>query len=271
MNCCLFILLLIVAVIACAPDTENEKEIGEEIGMIDDEAMKNIESIFNVLHLNLEGKARKYDFIPKVFLLSIDKKCVMNKYKSHKLFNKISKKNLKMSDWRVMEQWSFIAITLSCSSLYDAFVEYAFENTMTHNILWGALKNCSQLEEYTDMMTCANSYAVKNKIWNLDAYKIDYEVDEAKRIICDENIKAAEETIETIKLIRLYRFFDYEGSKMCYEELFKKAEHFIVKYSLLVQVKLSEIQRHHELQNFNKNVQDLLDKFLSCVAIQQDI
>lgn len=264
MKSCLFILLAIVAVISYAEDSE-------DIRMSDEEAMKNIESIFNVMHLNLEGKARKFDFIPKMFLLSIDKKCVMNKYKSHNLFDKISKKNLKMSGWEIQEQWSFFAVTFSCSSMYDALIEYTFENTMTHNILWRALKNDSQLEKYTDIVTCANSYAVENNIWDLDAYKIDYEIGETKRMVCDNNIMEAVETIAANKYIDQLRHIDAVSSTACNKGLFKIAKHFVVKYLLLVQVQLSETQRHHELQNFKKDLQELLRKFLSCVAIQSDI
>lgn len=169
MNSYSFILLAIVAIVAVIAG--EPQEIGREVLMSDEKAMQKLENIFNNPQLIPKGVDRNYDFIPKVFFMSIDKKCVINKYKSHNLFNKISKLNLKTSDWALPDQWSFMSITLSCSNLYDAFVEFAFENTMTFNILWRALKNYPPMEEFTDMVTCANSYAVKNNFWNLDAYK----------------------------------------------------------------------------------------------------
>jgi hypothetical protein len=80
-----------------------------------------------------------------------------------------------------------------CSSLANVILEFAFENLMTFNILINAFIDEPLLKNYSNILTCANKYAVDNNNFlseTVHGYNLK---------LADENDEKCKEMTETAK------------------------------------------------------------------------
>lgn len=264
MNLLLGFLLAFLAVVGCALQNGTETVASEG----DEDWMRAIDRSFEVLFRSQKPDAMSRMGLNnrffEIFTPTIDKTCILTELKKRNLVEKLSKGKLNALDDRNMADWLFIVIAIQCSSKFDDLLEHTFENTMTYSILWRAFKDEPQFGIYSDMMICANSYAIKNRIWDVTDGEINYEVSEEKRATCDNHIREAEGTLAFIAQMGFLRHLDTEDGTKCFAEFFKRIGHFGLKNFLKLQLKLSGDRLHHERVNFKKEAHGLITEFLSC-------
>lgn len=264
MNLLLGFSLAFLAAVGCA--LQNGTEIVASEG--DEDTMQVIERSFGVLFRSqtpdVVRRMGLNNLFFEIFTPTIDKTCILTELKKRNLVEKLSKDELNALDDRNIADWLFIVIAIQCSRKFDDLLEHTFENTMTYSILWRAFKDEPQFEKYSDMMICANSYAINNRIWDVTDGEINYEVSEEKRTTCDDHIREAEGTLAFIAQMGFLRHLDNEDGTKCFAKFFKRIGHFGLKNFLKLQHNLSGERLHHERDNFKKCVHGLIAEFLSC-------
>lgn len=269
MKLCLIFLLAFVASISGAPQEASEASASTKSS--DEVAMEDIDSMLASYAQQYKSPApfrvnKRTDILGDIILPSVDKQCALAEYKKHDLVDKINKDKLKTMVDVGLAHWSFLAVALPCTSKFSALLEFFFENAMTLNIVWNAIKDDAQFAPVNEVLTCANSYAVKNNYLDLEEFRVAHEVTDENKSNCDAMIH----DFEGMKNMAQSAILDYVGTaanSACYKELINQTEAFGVKNLLLVQIRLKDKQRHREQRNFEKDFREIAGKLLTCIAI----
>lgn len=221
----------------------------------DEAGIQKISETIERIGKNANSMEEKIPF--HFFRDSVDKTCMLNKYKDRNITDKL------MSDSFVNDgatQFIFYDTAIICSTHADALAESAFNVIMSPHILVQALINDSKYSKYTDMLTCANGYAVENNILDASVYDINHQVLEKNQEACDDLLEEKNQFTLTLAT-KVREAFE----RPCVLRVYQELEKLLIRTVLLVQVELSEEQKQNEKLDFIKKLRKLLDNFLVCL------
>lgn len=234
-----FLFLSAVGFVSCAINTHNE--VSEEI--IAKDVIYILEDLAKSLDLPLIGPL--VDFIAK----SIDPQCVLKAYDSHNMMHLLSPNVRNASTHQ--KSSLLLMVSASCSSKLDVFNEWQFELIMTAKYL---LKAFQESTEFTAMLTCANKYAVENKIINPKQFKFNFNT-----TVTDKCDKQAKEFLTRF----LFKKSEMFGSD-CGRKIVKTAEAYLLKYLALNQRKLGKKKLEKERIDYIADARELLENIFLC-------
>lgn len=204
--------------------------------------------------------------LQSVIANSLDKKCMLRKYKQHNLVDLIPTDNLTPEEHiekSLISGIAFVDIALSCSNKTDPILKFIFENLMTYQTLLSAFINEPELEEFSDMLKCATKFVVDKRILNLNAYPFKYQMSAEKEEKCTEY-----EEKFTIMELGLKMSIREKVSSACAIGILEDVENFSHKYLLLIQIELNDQENLNERNNFIKDFHKLLDSILDCAETE---
>lgn len=116
---------------------------------------------------------------------TIDAQCVVDAYKNHDMVQRFPFSPIKNnSEPRLL---AFVVSCVMCSKKADAFNEFQFEIIQSFRVLYRAfIADDPEYEEFNDMLTCANKYAVEINILDPKLFKFSFEVKPEKMSQCSE-------------------------------------------------------------------------------------
>jgi hypothetical protein len=277
MKTSIIILISFAVSISSAPQVETEiVEKLDEVPITDEFAMVLINGCFARIERSLPGEDEmdlKSTLISSLFLKKIDRECILSEFKKHNFVNQIPSaqvnvesltnprvKNQPLSEFVLM----FFAGT--CYKNLDVLLEYAFESFMTINILFKTFINEPEFKLwFADKLKCASSYAVSHNILDPKVYNFDYDISEGEKNACESFKNEARKMIDGAT----NGFFDVvTDNKECYKNIFTNFENYLLRYSLLVQVELTDEQKRQERTSFISDFHKYVEDFVSCAAVQ---
>lgn len=174
----IFVLALSFGIYAAA---QSNGDSADEISM--QNIINAIETLFKA------AKRPEEKFVLNVFSTSIDKNCMLQKYKTKNLVSKIPTKETIGTGQNVSLEVLLTDIAVICSTKTDAFLESTFNVLMSFQVLLKSFIEDSEYREYTNILTCANSYAVENNILDPSVYDFNESVLEVYQETCDDFIE----------------------------------------------------------------------------------
>lgn len=230
-----FVFLSAVGFVGGVFNTHNEESIAKDVIYILEDLTKSID-------VPLIGPL--INFIAK----SIDPKCVLKSYDNHNMVHLLPS-NVKNATHQ--KSSLLLMVSASCSSKLDVFSEWQFGLVMSTKYL---LKAFQESTEFTDMLTCANKYAVENKIINPKRFKFN-----TNTTVTDKCDKEAKEFLTRF----LFKKNEMFGSD-CGRKIVKTAEAYLLKYLALNQRKLGKKKMEKERIDYIADARELLENVFLC-------
>lgn len=266
----LLLTLITVFCVHCAPQSDNN-ENNVVVSHRSEISRKGVEVI----------KKFSFDFLINVYESTVDPNCTGDKYESFGLLERFSFDNLnrkseqdsnqhpnsssndeaKLIGDRILSELSFASIAMMCCTKLDAILEYTFELLMSQGILMRNFINETEFESLADIVTCANKYATDHKIFSDEETKnLTFPVDQES---CNAQIDEVKHAISK----DVHRFATSENSRQCFMQIISRAEAFVVKYVVMMQFELTNIQKKQEQKRFIQDFRATIEGFMLCVAM----
>lgn len=246
-----------IGVAYCTPFLTFHNSVSSSLTTADEIAKEKLNNIYEEVHYNIEKQSESLRMVGSVLLHSVDKTCVLNHYKNHGLIKKIP--NLKTSELTHADVLILVGFAKACSSKTEYFIEFLFEAFMSTHYLLEVFIHEPEFKEYSDMLVCANNYAVTNKYLDPEVYKINYTMPDRAEEDCKTTIEKVEQGIEYAE--SEYRRF---MSAECVKEIFDDVKSILMKYALLVQIELKGEQKNDLRDKFVKEVLENDEKLVIC-------
>lgn len=236
-----------------------------EIVAQDETSKQTIEKMFaHILDLSSDNE------IAKAFIKSIDRDCMLRKYKQHKFIEDLLTEEaidlvgIQTESKSIDSALVFINIALTCSNKLNALLGFVFDNTISYSSLLDAFREDEPIKGFIDDLTCYNNYAVRKEYLNPAAYShLNYKLVNETEQECDDSIKETKDGL--IAAVEMFSEAVTSDNRKCLEkEIYSTAERFFFRYGLLIPVGLTDEQKKTEKANFIKDAIDGLEKLLLC-------
>lgn len=132
---------------------------------------------------------------------------------------------------------------------------------MTSNVLVRGFFDDPVLEEYTDMLICANNFSISNGYWNNEIYPLRYEMTNEKSEKCKDSMGAALFVDFILKGITLQIF-----NRSCSISVLKQTFLVTLRTILLMEVELTNDQKTQEKISFVENIHQIMENILICTS-----
>lgn len=216
----------------------------------------------------IESLADENEFAITI-LKSIDQKCMLSKYKQHKLIDEMLTAeafDLTNIDEKPLDSLLVFAnIALTCSNKLNALLGFIFDNLFSYSGLIDAFKDDEPFKSIFDEFVCYNNYAVETGLVDPEVYtNLQYNLfNETAKAECKKTVNETRESMgETLEFFSEFVLTD---NRKCLEsEIVTAAERFFLKYVLLIPLGLTDDQKKQEKANFIKDSLDGLEKLLTC-------
>lgn len=254
-------------------DDDSDDEIRAKIS-------RNLESISSALLMDGSFGANIFAAI----MQSVDKQCMLDEYKKLNIVDKIpatpeshqSRSTSNDPSKNALKTAIFTGIGFMCSSKRDAILEFTFDMILAFRPLTSGFINETNLQQYHDILICANNYAVVNGIVDPAKYEIEYELTEQNQVECKQRQIEILEEMETISnsimssSARRGNRDDEDGDNKEVDDCRKLVRDgslkFGLKYIFLFQVKLNDEQQHELIEQFIADYRTNLETSMSCLA-----
>lgn len=245
-----------------APKSSDESEFVTE----DDLAKKSIEKVLGDLLLLSSDND-----IAKALVKSIDRECMLKKYKSHSLLedmltgeDPIDLSSFPGEDKSIDSVIVFANIALTCSNKLNALLGFLFDNLFSYSGLLDAFREDEPIKGFIDELNCYNNYAVRHEYLDPTAYShLNYKLVNGTEAECDASLAESKDAlVSAAKVFSEYVLSDF---RKCIEhEIFSSIERFFFRYALLVPLGLTDDQEKIVKHNFVNDALDGLQKLLVC-------
>lgn len=251
-------LVLVLAVYINAAPTEHFESEEEEAKVVIDELINAFEE---------DSRVSDNPFA-SAFIKSIDKDCILNKYKEHKILHLITLEGLKkVKLTKTGGKHVLLNVAAVCTKKSRPLLGFVFENFFSFNDLIGAFRNDEPFKTYLDELSCYNNYAVRHNYIDAATYpNFEHSLTEKTEGECDEKIKELRDMLQGA----LDGLFDGTEAKEfdCYKtEFVKLAERVFFKFVLLVPAKVTVEQKSQAKTHFIDDILETLDQGLSCNVV----
>lgn len=255
---------LVIGVFSAPHSSEtNEFVTEDDIGMkVISKALKNLNSL-----------AADNDIAAAV-VKSIDKQCMLNKYKKHNLSDGLTEEVLDISN--ISEETPvdpfivFANIALTCSSKLHALLGFVFDNLFSYSGLLDAFREDEPFKEFIDDLVCYNNFAVQSNILDPAIYShLNYNLTNQTQEECDETIiESRKSMVDTLDFFSEFVVSDHK--KCLQNEISAEGEKFFLRYALLIPAGLTDDQKRETKSSFISDALDGLEKLLVCNSIKAD-
>lgn len=253
------LMMSLVASVYCKPQSiiQDGESTTEEV------AISKLDDILDQAPTLLikEDSNRLIKILVPIFINSVNKTCLLNKYRSFGLFDEILVIDRNQpSKFSSSKAQTLIVFAVICSSKIDSLYEFGFELLMSTHVLFEAFINEPEMKEYADMLTCANSYAVQNNLLDPKVFKFNYKMNDENEISCNQMVKCFETNTEMAfnKALQL-------SSAKCIEDIGTGYRNLVFKNFLLVQFELTGEQRKQMGKTFVDELRAQDEKWYTCV------
>jgi hypothetical protein len=247
-------LILVLALFAVGAFADDDRIPTEEV------ALENISKVFEGFQRRLRRDEEK--LIGKIAINSIDKSCMVQKYKEGNLLKYVGDEYFDEDSLEGDDAMgAFLGIALQCSNKVDVLAKFVFENYMTFHILFKPLIDEPAIENYTSYVWCVNKYAVDNHFMEDTVYDQKVRLAHDDDELCDEFMEVAKAMTAGFKLA-----FRKEFERTCAIKTLAHAEKVLIRNILLVQFDLTFEQKYEERDRFVKEVHRFIENFLHCAV-----
>jgi hypothetical protein len=246
------------------------KLVNDEFVSEDDIASKAIADQFKTIK-----KLSKDNEFAEVLLRSIDQKCMVAKYKEHKLVDTmLTQEAIDFTNITpekpVDPMLVFINIGVSCSNKLTAILGFVFDNVFSYSGLIDAFRGEQPIKEYIDDLNCYNNYAVKMNILSQEKYpKLSTTLVNETQSECDEKIAEMRGMVSaSLEMASASVVTDH--ATCLSKEISTLAEKIFLHYVLLIPVGLSDEEKHEEKLKFVQDLLEGLEKILVCETLEKE-
>jgi hypothetical protein len=192
---------------------------------------------------------------------SVDTKCASDTYERFNLSNFFPSHEVfdDSSNEASMKIFVFTDIAILCCRKVEKLLDLAFESLMTTKALFDIFIDDPELQDYKDMLTCANNYAITNEIIDGEKYKLNYTLDEKAKENCNNLVSLVKDQMSRSEITASIRHSD-----SCSSQVLKNIEHFFVKKIHLIQIDFNSEQREIEKQSLKFDFKNTLESVLEC-------
>lgn len=253
---------LVIGVFSAPHSSETNEFVTEaDIGMkVITRALKNLNSL------------AADNEIAAAVVKSIDKQCMLNKYKKHNLADRLTEEALDISN--ISEETPvdplivFANIALTCSNKLNALLGFVFDNLFSYSGLLDAFREDEPFKEFIDDLACYNNFAVQSNILDPVIYShLNYNLTNQTQEECDEII--SESRTSVVDTLDFFSGFVVSDHKKCLQnEISAAGEKFFLRYALLIPAGLTDKQKRETKSSFISDALDGLEKLLVCNTIK---
>jgi hypothetical protein len=246
--------LVVVAFLAVGAVADDEFFVSEEDGV------ELIDAVWDSLKEDF-ADSDKLGFI-QIVARSFDRHCMYNKYKEANLLKFINAQYIKDHRFdKKMIQFSFMSVSMQCSSKADVITEFVFENLMTFHVLYKSVMKEPALRNFTHYVNYANKYAVDNHFIDETVYgtKVNVAVDN------EDNYSEFRELLNVATGVAKIGARK-ELMRTCAIGIVDDLEKLLFRTFLLLQFDLTFDQKKQEREYFVKRAQEIRAEVLPCAA-----
>lgn len=268
----ILVLFTVITAIACNVIDISANEVEHAADRDLENAYKNsTDFLIKVIPNDLAQEHPIVMNIIKMFERSIDLKCKTKTLKTYKFDEKYvdyMKRLDQTTPASEIRELAFMDIITSykCSNKLRLTDNFVFDLMMSFGHLYRAFKDEPELSLFVKFaVKCANNYVVNQKLWDLEKYPIDYELDELDSVECQGTKTFVEQLMGNDVEDENFTELKDLLSADCWKESRQYSFDLVLRTILLVQINLTAEQRQHESDKFFKLNMDKFDEQAICM------
>lgn len=234
----LILLLVNFSVVFCAP--QGNSSYNSDINTTEevDKVLSDVESTKNL-------RISPLRMIESVLQKSINKTCVVDDYKEHKMTERVP--DVKAMS-QVLTVVNMVMFSTSCLSKTDFMIKFVIEMFMSyHYALLELSIHDPKFKNYSEPIMCADNFEFKNKIIDLEKFPVNATILTLQGNFCEE----MEKKLDT-ELKKMEQNYQPIPCLECTKEILELLKKNIINYTMLI----------HKTEEHFKKIREKVIKYL---------